>query len=55
LDDRRELDGMSVRNQPESANFDQLMAEGLNLDVDAYCAGFLPGRFRAERYRDRRR
>ncbi len=35
--------------QPESANFDSLMAEGLNLDVDAYWgAGFLPGRFRAE-------
>lgn len=29
--------------------FDQLMAEGLNLDVEAYWgAGFLPGRFRSE-------
>jgi hypothetical protein len=29
--------------------FDQLMAEGLNLDVEAYWgAGFLPGRFRSD-------
>ena len=35
--------------EPESVNFDQLMAEGLTLDVEAYWgAGFLPGRFRAD-------
>jgi hypothetical protein len=31
------------------AAFDQLMAEGLNLDVEIYWgAGFLPGRFRVD-------
>jgi hypothetical protein len=33
----------------KAANFDQLLAEGLNLDVEAYWrAGFLAGRFRAD-------
>jgi hypothetical protein len=33
----------------ESGNFDRLMAEGLNLDVEAFWgAGFLPGRLRAD-------